>query len=106
MANDGSGIKSNKYKITGMKGTVKKLTISGKKEVRAGHHISLKKKVTASKGANTVVKWKVDHKEYAAVDSKGKVTAHEEGAGHTVKVTLYATDGSGKKATKKIKIYE
>ena len=41
---------------------------------------------------------------YATVNSKGVVTTKKAGKGKTVKITATATDGSGKKATIKIKI--
>lgn len=45
------------FKIKIMKGTVKKIKITGKKTVKAGKTLSLKAKVTASKGANKKLKW-------------------------------------------------
>ena len=51
-AADGSGKKAV-YTITGMKGVVKKVTIYGKKTVKAGKSIKLKAKVKATKKANT-----------------------------------------------------
>ena len=41
---------------------------------------------------------------YATVNSKGKVTTKKAGIGKTVKITAKATDGTGRKATIKIKI--
>ena len=41
---------------------------------------------------------------YATVSSSGKVKALKAGKKKTVKITAMATDGSGKKATKIIKI--
>ena len=47
-AQDGSGMKAI-YKIKSMKGVVKKVSISGKKAVKAGKTLKLKAKVTATK---------------------------------------------------------
>lgn len=44
------------------------------------------------------------NKEYATVTSKGVIKALKAGKGKTVKITAKAKDGSGKKATIKIKI--
>ena len=41
---------------------------------------------------------------YAAVNSKGVITAKKAGIGKTVKITAKAKDGSGKKAVCKVKI--
>ncbi len=104
-ANDGSGKKAS-YKIKGMKGAVKRITISGQKtqSLKVGKSINLKAKVTASKGANKTLQWTSSNKKYATVTSEGKVTAKKAGEGKTVKITAMATDGSGKKVSVKIKI--
>ncbi|MCI8634080.1 MAG: Ig domain-containing protein [Eubacterium sp.] len=104
-ANDGSGKKAS-YKIKGMKGVVKKITISGQKtqNLKVGKSISLKAKVTASKGANKTPQWMSSNKKYATVTNKGRVTAKKAGKGKTVKITAMATDGSNRKASVKIKI--
>lgn len=104
-ANDGSGKKAT-YKIKCMKGIVKKVAISGQKNLslKAGKSINLKTKVTASKGANKTLQWTSSNPKYAAVTNKGKVTAKKAGKGKTVKITAMATDGSDKKASVKIKI--
>lgn len=102
-ATDGSGKKAI-YKITSMKGVVKKVAISGKKSVKAGKTLKLKAKVTASKNANTKVTWTTSNKKYAAVSSTGIVKAKKAGRGRKVTITAKATDGSGKKASVKISI--
>ncbi len=102
-AADGSGKKAT-YKIKFMKGVVKKVTISGKKSIKAGKKLQLKAKVTATKNANKKVKWTSSNTKYAKVNSKGKVTALKAGKGRKVKITAMATDGSGKKKTVTIKI--
>ncbi len=102
-ATDGSGAKAS-YKITSMKGVVKKVAISGKKTVKAGKTLKLKAKVTATKKANKKLKWTSSNKKYATVSSAGKVKALKAGKGKKVKITAAATDGSGKKKTVTIKI--
>ena len=102
-AKDGSGVKAT-YKITSMKGAVKKVAVSGKKSVKAGKTLKLKAKVTAAKSANKKLKWTSSNKKYATVSSSGKVKALKAGKGKNVKITAMATDGSGKKKTIVIKI--
>ncbi len=97
-AADGSGRKAV-FKIRSMKGAVKKITISGKKSVKAGKKLQLKAKVSAAKKANKKLKWTCSNTKYAKVNSKGKVTALKAGKGRKVKITAAATDGSGKKKT-------
>ncbi len=100
---DGSGVKAS-YKITSMKGVVKKVAISGKKTVKAGKTLKLKAKVTATQKANKKLKWTSSNKKYATVSSSGKVKALKAGKGKKVKITAMATDGSGKKKAVTIKI--
>ena len=102
-AKDGSGVKAT-YKIKSMKGRVTKVTISGKKTVKAGKSLKLKAKVTATKSANKKLNWTTSNKKYATVSSSGKVKTYKAGKGKTVKITAMSTDGSGKKKTVKIKI--
>ena len=104
-AKDGSGIRAS-YKLRCMKGVVKKVAISGKKirTIKAGKSIKLRAKAKATKGANKTLKWSSSNTKYAKVNNKGKVTTKKAGKGKTVKITATATDGSGKKATVKIKL--
>lgn len=102
-ATDGSGKKAT-FKIKIMKGSVKKIKITGKKTIKAGKTLSLKAKVTASKGANKKLKWTSSNTKYATVSGSGKVKALKAGKKKSVKITAMATDGSGKKATVTIKI--
>lgn len=103
MATDGSGKKAT-FKIKIMKGSVQKITISGKKSVKAGKTLKLKAKVKASKGANKKLTWSSSNTKYATVSSSGTVKALKAGKKKSVKITAMATDGSGKKATVTIKI--
>ena len=87
-----------------MKGVVKKVTVSGKKSMKAGKTLKLKAKVKATKKANKKLKWVSNNKKYATVSSSGKVKALKAGKGKKVKITAMATDGSGKKKSVTIKI--
>lgn len=102
-AKDGSKRKAT-YKIKVMKGVVKKVSISGKKTVKAGKTLKLKAKISASKGANRKIKWTCSNTKYATVSSSGKVKAKKAGKRKKIKITAMATDGSGKKKTITIKI--
>ena len=103
IANDGSRVKGT-YKITSMKGVIKKLRISGDKTMKAGKSQKLKAYAKFTKGANTKLKWTSNNTKYAKVNSKGAVKAYKKGKGKTVKITALATDGSNKKSSIKIKI--
>ena len=90
-AADGSGKKAV-YTITGMEGVVKKVTISGKKTVKAGKSIKLKAKVKATKKANTRLFWKSSNQKFATVKN-GKVKAKKNAKGK--KVLVIDTDPQG-----------
>lgn len=84
---------------------VKSLKIKGSsKKIAAGKKIQLTASVAPSNAANKAVTWKVSNRKYAYVSKSGKVLLKKAGAGKTVTVTATAKDGSGKKATYKIKI--
>lgn len=84
---------------------VSKLTITGmSKKIAAGKKIQLTAKASPADASDKTVKWTSSNKKYAVVDAKGKVTAKKAGEGKTVTITATATDGSGVKATYKIKI--
>lgn len=102
-AKDGSK-KYASWKITSMKGIVKKVKITGNKPVKAGKKLKLKAKITATKKANTKLLWTSANTKYATVNAKGIVTTKKAAKRKTVKITAMATDGSGKKHTVKIKI--
>lgn len=103
VAKDGSGVKAT-YTIKSMKGSVKKIKISGAKSVKAGKSLKLKAKVTASRGANKKVMWTSSNTKYAKVSASGKVKTYKAGKGKKVKITAKAMDGSNKKKTVTIKI--
>ncbi|EEG36291.1 bacterial group 2 Ig-like protein [Anaerobutyricum hallii DSM 3353] len=102
-ATDGSR-KSASWQITSMKGIVKKVKITGSKSVKAGKKLKLKAKVTATKKANTKLRWTSSNTKYATVNAKGIVKTKKTAKGKSVKITAMATDGSGKKQSVKIKI--
>ena len=102
-AKDGSKVKAA-YRISVVKGKVKKVSISGKKSVKAGKTLKLKAKVTAEKRANKKIKWISSNTNYATVSSSGKVKAKKAGKNKKIKITAMATDGTGKKKTVTIKI--
>ena len=102
-ATDGSK-KYASWKLTSMKGIVKKIKITGRKPVKAGKKLKLKAKVTATKKANKKLLWTSGNTKYATVNAKGIVTTKKSAKGKTVKITVMATDGSGKKKTVKIKM--
>ena len=84
---------------------VQKLSITApSKKLAAGKKVKLTLTVTPSNAANKAVTWKSSNKKYATVDKNGKITLKKAGAGKTVTITATAKDGSGKKATIKIKI--
>lgn len=101
VAADGSGAKAS-WKVTSMKGIVKKVKLTGNKPVKAGKSVKLKAKAT--KKANKKLLWTSSNTKYATVNTKGVVKTKKAGKRKKVKITAMATDGSGKKATVTIKI--
>ena len=94
---------SKKVRIQVMKKPVKKLTVkAGKRNLKKGKKLKLKVKAKPGKKlASTQYCWKSSNKKIATVSAKGVVKAKKKG---TVKITVYATDGSGKKKSVKIKV--
>ena len=102
-AKDGSK-KAQKITLTCMKGSVKSIKLSAKTTLKRGKTTKVKATVYTQKGnANKKVVWSSSNTKLATVDKNGKVKA-VKGKKGTVKITARATDGSGKKATIKIKI--
>ena len=95
---------SASWKVTSMKGIVKKVKITGAKTVKAGKSLKLKAEVTATKKANKKLQWTSSNTKYATVNAKGVVKTKKTAKRKTIKITAMATDGSGKKATFKIKV--
>lgn len=102
-ATDGSKVSAS-WKITSVQGIVKKVKITGAKTVKAGKSLKLKANVTATKKANKKLQWTSSNTKYATVNAKGVVKTKKTAKGKTIKITAVATDGSGKKATFKIKV--
>lgn len=95
---------SASWKVTSMKGIVKKVKITGTKTVKAGKSLKLKANVTATKKANKKLQWTSSNAKYATVNAKGVVKTKKVAEGKTIKITAMATDGSNKKATFKVKV--
>ena len=74
------------------------------KTVKAGKKLKLSATVLPKNASNRKLRWSSSNTKYATVTSKGVVKAKKAGKGKTVKITAKAADGSGKKATIKIKI--
>lgn len=102
-ATDGSR-KQAKIRIKILKNAVKKITLKAPKTLTAGKKAKITAKVTAESGANKTLVYSCSNKKYATVNSKGTVTAKKAGKGKTVTITARSVDGSGKKASVKIKI--
>lgn len=84
---------------------VSKITLSGiSKKIAAGKKIQLSASVAPKNVTNKAVTWTTSNKKYATVSSTGKVTVKKAGIGKTVTIKATAKDGSGVKATYKIKI--
>ncbi|MDY5245301.1 MAG: Ig-like domain-containing protein, partial [Anaerobutyricum soehngenii] len=102
-ATDGSRVSAS-WKVTSMKGIVKKVKITGAKTVKAGKSLKLKANVTATKKANKKLQWTSSDTKYATINAKGVVKTKKTAKRKTIKITAMATDGSGKKVTFKIKV--
>lgn len=92
------GSVKQKKKVTSVK--IKAST----KKVKAGKKVKLTATVRPQNASNRKVRWSSSNTKYATVTSKGVVKTKKAGKGRTVKITATAKDGSGKKATVKIKI--
>ncbi len=103
-AKDGSGKKAT-CKVTVTNPVVKatKVTLNKTKATLSPKEtLTLKATVTPTNATNKGVTWKSSNTKIATVSSTGKVTAKAAG---TVTITCTAKDGSGKKATCKITVY-
>lgn len=105
IAGDGSGV-SAKLRIRIMKDAVRKIKLyAPEKIIKAGGSMKLTANVfTTGKDANRKLRWSCSNTRYAVVSQTGKVKARKAGKGKTVTITAMATDGTGKKASIRIRI--
>lgn len=87
-----SSLKMEKIKITGIS-----------KQIAAGKKIKLTLNIQPSNAANKGVDWKSSNPKVATVNKDGVVTMKKNSGGKSVTITATAKDGSGAKATFKIK---
>ena len=94
---------SRKVTVQVMKKAVKKLAIKkGSRSLKKGKKLKLKVQAKPGKKlASDQYYWKTSSAKKATVSTKGIVKAKQKG---TVKITVYATDGSGKKASVKLQV--
>ena len=94
---------SRKVTVQVMKKAVKKLAIKkGPRSLKKGKKLKLKVQAKPGKKlASDQYYWKTSSAKKATVSAKGIVKAKQKG---TVKITVYATDGSGKKASVKLQV--
>ena len=92
---------SRKVTVQVMKKAVKKLAIKkGSRSLKKGKKLKLKVQAKPGKKlASNQYYWKTSSAKKATVSAKGIVKAKQKG---TVRITVYATDGSGKKAAGEI----
>lgn len=99
-ARDGSGKKAKYKVIVGTK--VSKISISGPAYAgKGGSKTKLTAKVSPSSASYKSVTWKSSNTSIAKVSSSGDITGAKEG---TATITAAAKDGSGKKASFKVKV--
>lgn len=82
-----------------------KLSVSSDfQSVAAGKKAVLKLRVSPGTAKIPAVKWKSSSTKYASVNEKGVVRTTKKGAGKTVTIWAVATDGSGLKASVRLKV--
>lgn len=74
------------------------------KKIAAGKSVKLSAAAAPAGAANKKVVWKSDNTKAATVNASGVVKTKKAGIGKTVTITAYADDGSGVKASVKLKI--
>ena len=94
---------SRKVTVQVMKRAVKKLAIKkGSRSLKNGGKLKLKVQTKPGrKFVSDQYYWKTSNVKKATVSAKGVVKAKQKG---TVRITVYATDGSGKKASVKLQV--
>lgn len=84
---------------------VSKISVTGiSTNVAAGKKVKLTANITPSNASNKSVTWTTSNKKVATVNASGVVSVNKKAGGKTVTITAAAKDGSGKKATYKIKV--
>lgn len=96
----GAIVDASKYTVLATKMTLNKTSAT----LRYGKTLTLKAKISPVNATSAKVTWKSSNTKYAIVSSKGVVKARKAGIGHTVTITVTASDGSKKKAVCKIKL--
>lgn len=92
------------FHVSASGGTIKRLKIKNAPEQMAvGDKVRLRVSVSPSSESGRKFKWTSSDKDVATVSSKGVVKAKAVG---TVKITVKAQDGSGKKARVTIEVVE
>jgi len=85
--------------------SVEKLSVKADStKIAAGKKVQLSVSVAPANATNQSVTWQSSNKKYAEVTAKGVVKTKKVGKGKTVIITAVANDGSGVKASVKIKI--
>ncbi len=96
----GAGADDNSEEIV----KVSKIVLSGiSSNIAAGKKIKLTVDITPSNAANKAVTWTSGDRKVATVNSAGVVTMKKKSGGKSVTITATAQDGSGVKATYKVK---
>lgn len=80
------------------------ITSDASNKIAAGKKVSLKAAVFPENASNPAVKWESGNTRYATVNQNGVVTTKKAGKGKNVTITASAADGSGIKASFKIKL--
>lgn len=73
-------------------------------KIAAGKKVKLTAEVAPANASNKAVNWTTSNKKVAVVSQKGIVTVNKKAAGKSVVITAIAADGSGVRATYKIKV--
>lgn len=84
---------------------VKSISLSApSKKIAAGKRVEVIADISPGNASNKQLNWTTSNPKYATVSEKGVVTTKKAGKGKTVTITAKATDGSGTKATIKLKL--
>lgn len=105
MAKDGSGKKTS-IKLSILKDRVKSISVKGPKSLARKKSAKIKTIVkTTGKTAYKTLRFTSSQPKYITVSSSGKITVQKNAKkGAVVKITAMALDGTGKKASIKVKV--